>query len=141
MGSNFQWLIMSVEKDDIQIIDAESKMWGDGTLVQKLMKTVGKQAVLYKDNRLRTYLIVKQGTGKMTEELAELRREYGLDSSENPAECAAARTATQLIVDTESNEQATAPITEATTVQSSAVVKVVFCEFCRFVESGSLNLR
>ena len=131
MGSNFQWLIMSVEKDDIQIIDAESKMWGDRTLVQKLMKTVGKQAVLYKDNRLRTYLIVKQGTGKMTEELAELRREYGLDSSENPAECAAARTATQSIVDTESNEQATAPITEATTVQSSAVVKVVFCEFCR----------
>ena len=131
MGSNFQWLIMSVEKDDIQIIDAESKMWGDRTLVQKLMKTVGKQAVLYKDNRLRTYLIVKQGTGKMTEELAELRREYGLDSSENPAECAAARTATQSIVDTESSEQATAPITEATTVQSSAVVKVVFCEFCR----------
>ena len=131
MGSNFQWLIMSVEKDDIQIIDAESKMWGDRTLVQKLMKTVGKQAVLYKDNRLRTYLIVKQGTGKMTEELAELRREYGLDSSENPAECAAARTATQSIVDTESNEQAMAPITEATTVQSSAVVKVVFCEFCR----------
>ena len=131
MGSNFQWLIMSVEKDDIQIIDAESKMWGDRTLVQKLMKTVGKQAVLYKDNRLRTYLIVKQGTGKMTEELAELRREYGLDSPENPAECAAARTATQSIVDTESNEQATAPITEATTVQSSAVVKVVFCEFCR----------
>ena len=131
MGSNFQWLIMSVEKDDIQIIDAESKMWGDRTLVQKLMKTVGQQAVLYKDNRLRTYLIVKQGTGKMTEELAELRREYGLDSSENPAECAAARTATQSIVDTESNEQATAPITEATTVQSSAVVKVVFCEFCR----------
>ena len=131
MGSNFQWLIMSVEKDDIQIIDAESKMWGDRTLVQKLMKTVGKQAVLYKDNRLRTYLIVKQGTGKMTEELAELRREYGLDSSENPAECAAARTATQSIADTESNEQATAPITEATTVQSSAVVKVVFCEFCR----------
>ena len=131
MGSNFQWLIMSVEKDDIQIIDAESKMWGDRTLVQKLMKTVGKQAVLYKDNRLRTYLIVKQGTGKMTEELAELRREYGLDSSENPAECAAARTAIQSIVDTESNEQATAPITEATTVQSSAVVKVVFCEFCR----------
>ena len=131
MGSNFQWLIMSVEKDDIQIIDAESKMWGDRTLVQKQMKTVGKQAVLYKDNRLRTYLILKQGTGKMTEELAELRREYGLDSSENPAECAAARTATQSIVDTESNEQATAPITEATTVQSSAVVKVVFCEFCR----------
>ena len=131
MGSNFQWLIMSVEKDDIQIIDAESKMWGDRTLVQKLMKTVGKQAVLYKDNRLRTYLIVKKGTGKMTEELAELRREYGLDSSENPAECAAARTATKSIVDTESNEQATAPITEATTVQSSAVVKVVFCEFCR----------
>ena len=131
MGSNFQWLIMSVEKDDIQIIDAESKMWGDRSLVQKLMKTVGKQAVLYKDNRLRTYLIVKQGTGKMTEELAELRREYGLDSSENPAECAAARTATQSIVDTESNEQATAPITEATTVQSSAVIKVVFCEFCR----------
>ena len=131
MGSNFQWLIMSVEKDDIQIIDAESKMWGDRTLVQKLMKTVGKQAVLYKDNRLRTYLIVKQGTGKMTEALAELRREYGLDSSENPAECAAARTATQSIVDTESNEQATAAITEATTVQSSAVVKVVFCEFCR----------
>ena len=131
MGSNFQWLIMSVEKDDIQIIDAESKMWGDRTLVQKLMKTVGKQAVLYKDNRLRTYLIVKQGTGKMAEELAELRREYGLDSSENPAECAAARTATQSIVDTESNEQATAPITEASTVQSSAVVKVVFCEFCR----------
>ena len=106
-------------------------MWGDRTLVQKLMKTVGKQAVLYKDNRLRTYLIVKQGTGKMTEELAELRREYGLDSSENPAECAAACTATQSIVDTESNEQATSPITEATTVQSSAVVKVVFCEFCR----------
>ena len=131
MGSNFQWLIMSVKKDDIQIIDAESKMWGDRTLVQKLMKTVGKQAVLYKDNRLRTYLIVKQGTGKMTEELEELRREYGLDSSENPAECAAARTATQSIVDTESNEQATAPITEATTVQSSAVVKVVFCELCR----------
>ena len=131
MGSNFQWLIMSVEKYDIQIIDAESKMWGDRTLVQKLMKTVGKQAVLYKDNRLRTYLIVNQGTGKMTEELAELRREYGLDSSENPAESAAARTATQSIVDTESNEQATAPITEATTVQSSAVVKVVFCEFYR----------
>ena len=122
---------MSVEKDDIQIIDAKSKMWGNRTLVQKLMKTVGKQAVLYKDNRLRNYLIVKQGTGKMTEELAELRREYGLDSSENPAECAAARTATQSIVDTESNEQATATITEATTVQSSAVVKVVFCEYCR----------
>ena len=93
------------------------------------MKTVGKQAFLYKDNKLRSYLIVKQGTGNMSEELAELRREYGLDSSGNSAECAAARTATQLIVDTESNKQAATSITEATTVQSIAVVKVVFCEF------------
>ena len=81
MASRFQWLVMSVEKDDVRIIDAESDMWGERSLKEKLLKTEGKQAVLYKDNKLRTYLVVQQGVGNMSDSLEELKVELGLSGS------------------------------------------------------------
>ena len=56
---------MSVEKEDICIIEAESDIWGERTLAEKLLKTEGKQIVFFKDQKLRTYLVVKQGVGSM----------------------------------------------------------------------------
>ena len=69
---------MSVEKDDICIIDAESDMRGERTLAEKLLKTEGKQVVLFKDQKLRTYLVVKQGVGNMNKLLEDLKQEFGL---------------------------------------------------------------
>ena len=70
----------------------------------------------------------------MTKELAELRREDGLVSSESPAECAAGPRKNQIqsFVNKGSNNQGTASLTETTTVQSTGVVKVLFVHFLDF---------
>ena len=60
---------MSVEKDDNCIIEAESDMWSERTLAEKLLKTEGKQVVLSKDQKLGTYLVMKQGAGNMNKAL------------------------------------------------------------------------
>ena len=72
---------MSVEKDDFCIFDAESDMWGERTLAEKLLKTEGKQVVLFKDQKLRTDLVVKQGVGNMNKLLEDLKQENGLGCS------------------------------------------------------------
>ena len=54
--SGFNWLIMSLEKDDAQIIDINSKMWGSLSFVDKVKRTEGTQTMLLKDGRLRSYL-------------------------------------------------------------------------------------
>ena len=56
-------------------------MWGERTLAEKLLKTEGKQVVLFKNQKLRTYLVVKQGVGNMNKLLEDLKQEYGLSCS------------------------------------------------------------
>ena len=70
--SGFNWLIMSLEKDDVQIIDINSKMWGSLSYVDKVKRTEGTQTMLLKDGRLRSYLILKQGADDFSKDLEEL---------------------------------------------------------------------
>ena len=71
--SGFNWLIMSLEKDDAQIIDINSKMWGSLSYVDKVKRTEGTQTMLLKDGRLRSYLILKQGADDFSKDLEELK--------------------------------------------------------------------
>ena len=45
--SGFKWLIMSLEKDDAQIIDINSKMWRRLSYVDKVKRTVRLQVLLF----------------------------------------------------------------------------------------------
>ena len=73
--SGFNWLIMSLEKDDAQIIDINSKMWGSLSYVDKVKRTEGTQTMLLKDGRLRSYLILKQGADDFSKDLEELKKQ------------------------------------------------------------------
>ena len=73
--SGFKWLIMSLEKDDAQIIDINSKMWGSLSYVDKVKRTEGTQTMLLKDGRLRSYLILKQGADDFSKDLEELKKQ------------------------------------------------------------------
>ena len=73
--SGFNWLIMSLEKDDAQIIDINSKMWGSLSYVDKVKRTEGTQTMLLKDGRLRSYLILKQGAADFSQDLEELKKQ------------------------------------------------------------------
>ena len=73
--SGFNWLIMSLEKDDAQIIDINSKMWGSLSYVDKVKRTKGTQTMLLKDGRLRSYLILKQGADDFSKDLEELKKQ------------------------------------------------------------------
>ena len=73
--SGFNWLIMSLEKDDAQIIDINSKMWGSLSYVDNVKRTEGTQTMLLKDGRLRSYLILKQGADDFSKDLEELKKQ------------------------------------------------------------------
>ena len=73
--SGFNWLIMSLEKDDAQIIDINSKMWGSLSYVDKVKRTEGTQTMLLKDGRLRSYLVLKQGADDFSKDLEELKKQ------------------------------------------------------------------
>ena len=73
--SGFNWLFMSLEKDDAQIIDINSKMWGSLSYVDKVKRTEGTQTMLLKDGRLRSYLILKQGADDFSKDLEELKKQ------------------------------------------------------------------
>ena len=79
MDNKYYWLIMSAEKDDAQIIDTDSEMWGYLSQSDKLKKTEGKEARLFKGNDWRTYKILKHGTDDYTADLRELRKQLKLD--------------------------------------------------------------
>ena len=59
-----EWLVISKEKDDVQLITADSEMWGSTELIDKVMAKEGKEdLLLLKDNQVRTYIVVKHGCG------------------------------------------------------------------------------
>ena len=80
--SGFNWLIMSLEKDDAQIIDINSKMWGSLSYVDKVKRTEGTQTKLLKDGRLRSYLILKQGAADFSQDLEELKKQIKLPETD-----------------------------------------------------------
>ena len=54
-----------------------------------MLKTAEKLAVTSTDEKLRTYLVVKQGVGNMSKMLVEMKQEYGITSS-SEIQCAEA---------------------------------------------------
>ena len=80
--SGFNWLIMSLEKDDAQISDINSKMWGSLSYVDKVKRTEGTQTMLLKDGRLRSYLILKQGAADFSQDLEELKKQIKLPETD-----------------------------------------------------------
>ena len=80
--SGFNWLIMCLEKDDAQIIDINSKMWGSLSYVDKVKRTEGTQTMLLKDGRLRSYLILKQGAADFSQDLEELKKQIKLPETD-----------------------------------------------------------
>ena len=44
MDNKYYWLIMSAEKDDAQIIDTDSEMWGYLSQSDKLKKNQGQRS-------------------------------------------------------------------------------------------------
>ena len=66
MDNKYYWLIMSAEKDDAQIIDTDSEMWGYLSQCDKSKKTEGKKARFFKCIDWRTYKILKHGTDDYT---------------------------------------------------------------------------
>ena len=56
-----EWLVISKEKDYVQLITADSEMWGSTEFIDKVMAKEGKDVLLFKDNQVRTYIIVKHG--------------------------------------------------------------------------------
>ena len=81
--SGFKWLIMSLEKDDAQIIDINSKMWRRLSYVDKVKRTEGIQTMLLKDRRLRSYMILKQGADDFSEDLEELKKQIKVPETDH----------------------------------------------------------
>ena len=122
--SGFKWLIMSLEKDDAQIIDINSKMWGSLSFVDKVKRTEGTQTMLLKYGRLRSYMILKQGADDFSEDLEELKKQIKIPETDHRPQL------------TEVDETAsTASKKNSSVVQSSSkVVKGTLISVC-------LNLR
>ena len=74
MEHQFHWLVLTIEQDDVRIIGENSEMWGSKSYVDKMTKTTGQQVSLLKDSKVRSYKVVKQGTGDFTKELENLRQ-------------------------------------------------------------------
>ena len=81
--SGFHWLIMSLEKDDAQIIDINSKMWGSLSYVEKVKQTEGTQTMLLKDGRLRSYMILKQGAEDFSKDLEDLKKQLKVPETDH----------------------------------------------------------
>ena len=81
--SGFNWLIMSLEKDDAQIIDSNSKMWGSLSYIDKVKRTEGTQTMLLKDGRLRSYMILKQGADDFSADLEELKKQIKVPETDH----------------------------------------------------------
>ena len=84
--SGFKWLIMILEKDDAQIIDINSKMWGSLSYVEEVKRTEGTQAMLLTDGRLRSYMILKQGADDFSEDLAERKKQIKVPETDHRAQ-------------------------------------------------------
>ena len=81
---------------NIFIVDAESDKWGEKVLAEKKLKTAEKLAVTSTDEKLRTYLVVKQGAGNMRKIILEMKQEYGFSSS-SEIQCAEATNSAKLL--------------------------------------------
>ena len=78
-----EWLVISKEKDDVQLITADSEMWGSTEFIDKVMAKEGKDVLLFKDNQVRTYIVVKHGCGNYEPDLQKLRQEFSLGNTSN----------------------------------------------------------
>ena len=74
---------MSLEKDDAQIIDINSKMWGSLSYVEKVKRTEGTQTMLLKDGRLRSYMILKQGAEDFSKDLEDLKKQLKVPETDH----------------------------------------------------------
>ena len=84
--SGFHWLIMSLEKDDAQIIDINSNIWGSLSYVEKVKRTEGTQTMLLKDGRLRSYMILKQGAEDCSNDLEDLKKQLKVPETDHRPE-------------------------------------------------------
>ena len=78
-----EWLVISKEKDDVQLITADSEMWGSTEFIDKVMAKEGKDVLLFKDNQVRTYIVVKHGCGNNKPDLQKLGQEFSLGNTSN----------------------------------------------------------
>ena len=77
---------MSLEKDDAQIVDINSKMWGSLSYVDKVKRTEGTQTMPLKDGRLRSYMILKQGADDFSQDLEELKKQIKVPETDRRPE-------------------------------------------------------
>ena len=78
-----EWLVFSKEKDDVQLITADSEMWSSTEFIDKVTAKEGKDVLLFKDNQVRTYIVVKHGCGNYKPDLEKLRQEFSLGNTSN----------------------------------------------------------
>ena len=71
-----EWLVISKEKYDVQLITADFEMWGSTEFIDKVMAKEGKDVLLLMDNQVRIYIVVKQGCGTYKPDLEKLRQEF-----------------------------------------------------------------
>ena len=81
---------------NIFIVDPESDKWGQKVLAEKKLKTTEKLAVTSTDDKLRMYLVVKQGAGNMSKIVLEMKQEYGFSSS-SEIQCAEAANSAKIL--------------------------------------------
>ena len=73
-SAKFNWLIMSNQKDDVRIIDADSDMWGCLSYFDKVKLEAGSHIMLNRDGKLCCYSILLQGMDDFSSELEVLKR-------------------------------------------------------------------
>ena len=73
-AAKFNLLIMSNQKDDVRIIDADSDMWGCLSYFDKVKLEAGSNIMLNRDGKLCGYSIVLQGIDDFSSQLEELKR-------------------------------------------------------------------
>ena len=60
---SFGWLLLSTDKKDARIIDAESELWGSTSHFDKFTKKEGTEVQLLVGNKQVTYVVVQQRMG------------------------------------------------------------------------------
>ena len=74
---------MSHEKDDAQIFNIDSKMWGSLIYVNTVKRMEGTQALLLKDGRLRSYTNLKHGADDFSGDLEELKKQMKVPETDH----------------------------------------------------------
>ena len=73
-----QWLILSTNHDDLRIITASDKIWGNATVIEKLVSKENDVRLFFPDGAGKEYVVLKQSLFSLKDLEEKYRKELGI---------------------------------------------------------------